>query len=112
MSTKEELKKTVQEKLAQAYKLLEECEMLAEEGAFEFGFHAPGTHYYPKSIVSEDRVLASLKENEGEDYVADLTPEELVVALRDERELMMEDLPYSYDGRESILGRWMPSRNC
>jgi hypothetical protein len=106
----EKLQKTVQAKLSQAEKLLEECTVLAEKGGFEFTFNTPGETYYPSnlSMFTDEDVLERLRENVG-DEVSSYTPDELTEALEDIKAVMIaEELPEYAE----LGGWWMPSRIC
>lgn len=108
MSDNEDLQKQVQEKLAQCSRLLDECEKLAEEGGFEFSFDSPGSTYYPASMFSEQRAIECLVEDGGEDWDAEMSPEEREEAIEEMVDSIKADLPeYTEPGEW-----WMPSRNC
>lgn len=105
----EDLQKQVQEKLAQARKLLEECEALAEQGGFEFSFDFPGTTYYPKNLFSKEEVIEQIKEEMSTEEFSALTPEELDDLIESTR----EEMKYNTLPEYAELGSWwMPSRFC
>lgn len=105
---REKLEKQVQQKLAQANKLLDECADLAEQGGFEVNFNPPGQVYYPSNLLHE-KALEKVRDELTEEEYAALTPEALEKAVDEAQdEIMYDELP-----EYAELGSWwVPSRNC